>query len=86
MEFAEHFNRRDRAARAEAAINPDALRNVVTNSPGHHEPAKRQALLYLFQPRYYLPNFKSRHRSALRRPFLEIFPTGLRATWTPTFV
>lgn len=76
VEFAEHFKRQDRAARAEAAINPDGLRNVVMNSPGHHEPAQRQALLYLFQPRYYLPIVKTQHRSALRSTFSRYLPDG----------
>jgi len=66
VEFAEHFKRQDPPTRAQAATDHDVLRTLVMNSPGHREPAQRQALLYLFQPRYYLPIVSSQHRSLLR--------------------
>jgi 5-methylcytosine-specific restriction protein B len=76
VEFAEHFKRQDPTARTEAATDHKALRNVVMNSPGHHEPAQRQALLYLFQPRYYLPIVSNQHRSTLRNTFSQYLPDG----------
>jgi hypothetical protein len=76
VEFGEHFKRQDPTARAEAAIDHEALRSMVMNSPGHREPAQRQALLYLFQPRYYLPIVSNQHRSTLRNAFLQYLPDG----------
>ncbi|WP_242661273.1 McrB family protein [Mycobacterium mantenii] len=76
VEFGEHFKRQNAAVRAETAIDHTALKNVVMNSPGHHEPAQRQALLYLFQPRYYLPIVSNQHRSALRNTFSQYLPDG----------
>jgi 5-methylcytosine-specific restriction protein B len=76
VEFAEHFKRQDPTGRTETATDHKALRNVVMNSPGHHEPAQRQALLYLFQPRYYLPIVSNQHRSTLRNTFSQYLPDG----------
>lgn len=69
IEFAEYFKSQDPATRAVAATDHEALRKVVMNSPGQREPAQRQALLYTFQPRYYLPIVSGDHRRALRAAF-----------------
>jgi MoxR-like ATPase len=76
VEFAEHVKRQDPTSRAEAASDPGALRHLVMNSPGHREPAQRQALLYLFQPRYYLPIVSGQHRTKLRDAFVQKLPEG----------
>ncbi|OBA80110.1 AAA family ATPase [Mycobacterium sp. 1164966.3] len=69
VEFAEYFKSQDPSIRAQAKTSPEALRDLVMDSPGHREPAQRQALLYLFQPRYYPPMVSQQHRTALRAAF-----------------
>lgn len=76
VEFAEHFKRQDPRTRAQAATDHDLLRNLVMNSPGHREPAQRQALLYLFQPRYYLPIVSTQHLTLLRDGLAQYLPDG----------
>ncbi|WBP94039.1 AAA family ATPase [Mycolicibacterium neoaurum] len=76
VEFAEHVKRQDSRIRSEAATEPGALRSLVMNAPGHREPAQRQALLYLFQPRYFLPIVSSQHRTKLRDTFVQHLPEG----------
>lgn len=67
VEFAEHFKQQDAATRAEAEHDPAILSRLIHQSPGHREPAQRQALLYLFQPRHFLPIVSAQHRQQLRR-------------------
>ncbi len=74
VEFSEYFKRQDATVRAEAATNNNLLRDLVMNSPGHREPAQRQALVYLFQPRYYLPIVSGQHRRLLRDGLSEYLP------------
>jgi hypothetical protein len=76
VEFAEHFKRQDPAIRDRAATDHDLLRDLVGNSPGHPEPAQRQALLYLFQPRYFQPIVSTQHRRLLRNGMSEYLPDG----------
>ena len=77
IEFAEYFMSQDPATRAAAATDHEALRKLVMNSPGQREPAQRQALLYTFQPRYYLPIVSGDHRRALRDAFAaQYLPNG----------
>lgn len=77
IEFAEYFKSQDPATRAAAATDHEALRKLVMNSPGQREPAQRQALLYTFQPRYYLPIVSNEHRRALRDAFAaQYLPNG----------
>lgn len=66
VEFAEHFKQQDPATRAAAGADPALLRKIVMDSPGHPEPAQRQALLYLFHPEYFLPIVSGKHRRWLR--------------------
>lgn len=76
VEFGEHFKRQDSPTRVQAGTDHKLLRSLVMNSPGHREPAQRQALLYLFQPRYYLPIVSSQHRSLLRDGLSKYLPDG----------
>jgi hypothetical protein len=77
IEFAEFFKSQDPANRGAAATDHEALRKLVMNSPGQREPAQRQALLYTFQPRYYLPIVSGDHRRALRDAFAaQYLPNG----------
>lgn len=77
VEFAEYFKSHDPSVRAQAATDPEVLHNLVMDSPGHREPAQRQALLYLFQPRYYIPIVSQQHRTALRAAFAsDYLPDG----------
>ncbi|MCE5290223.1 MAG: AAA family ATPase [Nocardiaceae bacterium] len=77
VEFAEYFKSQDPTVRAAAATDPEALRKLVMDSPGQREPAQRQALLYTFQPRYYLPIVSNEHRGALRATFAaQYLPNG----------
>ena len=75
VEFGEHFKQQDQAARTAARTDPVLLRQLVMDSPGHNEPAQRHALLYLFQPRFFLPIVSEDHRRLLRE--------GLGATYLP---
>lgn len=76
VEFGEHVKRQPADVRARAADDPKALRDLVKNAPGHPEPAQRQALLYLFQPRYFLPIVSYQHRVTLRDAFKQHLPDG----------
>ncbi len=77
IEFSEYFKSQDPATRAAAATDHEVLRKLVMNSPGQREPAQRQALLYTFQPRYYLPIVSNDHRRALREAFAaQYLPNG----------
>lgn len=79
IEFAEHFKQQGGDTRASAATDPEVLRTVVKESPGHREPAQRQALLYLFQPRNFPPIVSEQHRRLLRdglSKYLPDEPTG----------
>lgn len=75
VEFAEHFKQQDQATRVAARTDPVQLRHLVMDSPGHNEPAQRHALLYLFQPRFFLPIVSEDHRRLLRE--------GLGGTYLP---
>jgi hypothetical protein len=66
VEFAEHFKQQDPSTREAARREPDVLRRIVMESPGHPEPAQRRALLWLFQPRYFLPIVSEEHQRQLR--------------------
>ena len=66
VEFAEYFKQQDRATRIAARTDPVLLRRLVMESPGHNEPAQRRALLYMFQPRFFLPIVSEEHRRLLR--------------------
>jgi 5-methylcytosine-specific restriction protein B len=76
VEFSEHFKRQATDVRALAATDHELLRDLVINSPGHPEPAQRQALLYLFQPRYYQPIVSRQHRRLLRDAMSDYLPEG----------
>jgi len=76
VEFAEHVKRQSHDTRAAAVDDPKALRQLVMNAPGHREPAQRQALLYLFQPRYFSPIVSAQHRTTLRDAFKKLLPDG----------
>ncbi|WP_137726357.1 McrB family protein [Prescottella subtropica] len=55
VEFTEYFKAQDAGLRQAAAADPAVMKQLVMDSPGHREPAQRQALLYLFHPRYFMP-------------------------------
>lgn len=74
IDFADHFKRQDPATRAQAASDRELMRTLVMESPGHAEPGQRQALLYLFFPRYYLPVVAAQHRAQLRDGFSSYLP------------
>jgi AAA domain (dynein-related subfamily) len=77
VEFAEHFKQQDQVIRDAARTDPVLLRRLVMESPGHHEPAQRHALLYLFQPRFFLPIVSEEHRQLLRNGLgSEYLPDG----------
>ena len=75
IEFAQHFKQQDEATRNATRTDPFVLRHIVMDSLGHPEPAQRQALLYLFQPNYFLPVVSKQHRLWLR--------DGLGPTYLP---
>ena len=66
VEFVEYFKSQSLAIRSEAAEHPDAMRQLVLEAPGHREPAQRQALLYMFHPKYFLPIVSTAQRQLLR--------------------
>lgn len=76
VEFAEFFKRQDAATRERARNDPFLLRHLVLDAPGHREPAQRQALLYLFQPQFFLPIVSDEHRRKLRDGLAEYLPAG----------
>lgn len=76
IEFAAYFKAQDPHTRAQAATDPTVLRTLVMNAPGQRQPGQRHALLYLFQPRYFLPIINSEHRQALRTGLAHHLPAG----------
>ena len=66
VEFVDYFKSQDAAMQREAADNPAEMRRLVFDSPGHKEPAQRQALLYVFHPRYFLPIVNINQKRLLR--------------------
>ncbi len=76
IDFADYFKRQELSARVQAAADHELMRTLVLDSPGHAEPGQRQALLYLFFPRYYLPVVAAQHRQQLRDGFRKYLPGG----------
>lgn len=77
IEFAEYFKTREPEQRAAAKTDPIELRRLVLDAPGPREPAQRHALLYLFQPTFFLPIVSKAHREALRKGLAaEFLPDG----------
>lgn len=78
VEFAENFKAQSTQIREEAAREPESMRQLVLESPGHREPAQRQALLYLFHPDYFLPIVSTAQRELLRDKLAPTYlPTGV---------
>lgn len=50
---------------------PVAFRNAIDGLETVNAPSQRNALLYLFFPRYFLPVVKTEHRQAIRDAFLD---------------
>ncbi|GGL45883.1 McrB family protein [Nocardia jinanensis] len=78
VDFVDYFKSQVVSVQQMAADDPAVMKRLVFDSPGHREPAQRQALLYLFHPQYYLPivniNQKRLLRSALADEYL---PDGI---------
>ncbi|MBM4568953.1 AAA domain-containing protein [Rhodococcus hoagii] len=76
IDFAKFFKAQDVESQQTAASDPAVMRQLVRDSPGHREPAQREALLYLFHPRYFFPVVNVHQKRLLRDAFASKYLAG----------